>query len=848
MSAGNMPGAGGFTRSFFHLSLIAAIAAGASAIILNVNGYYVFVLANVALLGLVGVGMNVLIGLSGQISFGHVGFYAIGAYTVAILGNSGVNFWIAWPAGALIAAIIGALLALPALRVKGPYLAMVTIAFGFIVEHTIVEMRGLTGGQNGMMGIAAPTLGALAQGERAVAIIAVVATALAYICYALLSRGAWGAALRAVRDSEPASESIGLNPVAIKTAAFAISAFCAGAAGGLFAPLSGFVTPHTFGFSQSILFVLVVMIGGAGFALGPIIGALIVGILPEVLSSLEDFRLLFFGAMLLVVLWVAPGGVVGLALSLLDFVRQKLWPVASRPDKPEARIAAPEASLARRNRMGLAAQDLGINFGGVRAVDALSFSAAPGQVTSLIGPNGAGKTTALNMLSGFYSPTHGDFSLGQKNLGAAGALRVARAGIARTYQTSQLFGSISVLENVALAMTRGKLGPLLGSGRLTAPDIRARSLALLDYCGYGGDPDGRAADLPHVDRRLVEIARALAIDPDAILLDEPAAGLSSEDKQALAALLRRIADAGLTVVLVEHDMTLVMGVSDSIVVLDAGRRLAIGSPADVRADPAVRNAYLGESGSADIPARVRTERAASEELLGVNQLVAGYGAEPVLHRVDLQVRHGEVVALLGANGAGKSTLMRTLAGLHRPVLSGGVTFNGRDVGSLAAEQIVALGMILSPEGRQVFPELSVLENIRLGAFLQPEGRDKRVEEMLMKFPRLRERLHQRAGLLSGGEQQMLALARALMSRPKILLLDEPSLGLAPKVVADLFASLDSLRADSMTILLVDQMASLSLQLADYAYVIEGGRVVAEGDAASLQSDGALSRAYLGDVA
>lgn len=848
MSVSNAPGAGGSALSILHVGVIAAIAACASGIILNVNGYYVFVLANVALLGLVGVGMNVLIGLSGQISFGHVGFYAIGAYTVAILGKSGVNFWIAWPAGALFAAVIGALLALPALRVKGPYLAMVTIAFGFIVEHTIVEMRGLTGGQNGMMGISAPGLGSLAQGERAVAIIAVVATAIATIAFTQLSRGAWGAALRAVRDSEPASESIGLNPIAIKTAAIAISAFCAGAAGGLFAPLSGFVTPHTFGFSQSILFVLVVMIGGAGFAPGPIVGALIVGILPEVLSSLEDFRLLFFGAMLLVVLWVAPGGVVGLALSLLAFVKQKL-PKAFAPGDVEAPFkATPVASLARRACKGLSAHDLGISFGGVRAVDALTFAAAPGQVTSLIGPNGAGKTTALNMLSGFYIPSSGSFSLGEEKLGAAGALRVARAGLARTYQTSQLFGSISVLDNVALAMNRGKLGPLLGSARLRSRDIRARSLVLLDYCGYAGDPDARAGDLPHVDRRLVEIARALAIDPDAILLDEPAAGLSTDDKQALAALLRRIADAGLTVVLVEHDMTLVMGVSDSIVVLDAGRRLASGSPAEIRANPDVRNAYLGEGGSADVPARARTERASTEELLGVNQLVTGYGAEPVLDRVDLQVRRGEVVALLGANGAGKSTLMRTLAGLHRPVLSGGVTFNGRDVGSLPAEDIVALGMILSPEGRQVFPELSVLDNIRLGAFLQPDGRDERVEEMLVKFPRLRERLHQRAGLLSGGEQQMLALARALMSRPKILLLDEPSLGLAPKVVADLFASLDSLRAESMTILLVDQMAGLSLQLADYAYVIEGGRVVAEGDAASLQGDGALTRAYLGSVA
>lgn len=232
-------------------------------------------------------------------------------------------------------------------------------------------------------------------------------------------------------------------------------------------------------------------------------------------------------------------------------------------------------------------------------------------------------------------------------------------------------------------------------------------------------------------------------------------------------------------------------------------------------------------------------------MLGVGALVAGYGAEPVLHGIDLQVRRGEVVALLGANGAGKSTLMKALAGLHRPVL-GGIHLEGRELKNLGAEQVVAQGVVLVPEGRQVFPELSVLDNIRLGAFLHPVDRDARVEEQLQRFPRLRERLQQRAGLLSGGEQQMLAIARALMSRPRILLLDEPSLGLAPKIIAELFAALDRLRREGMTLLLVDQMAGLALALADRAYVIEGGRIVAQGTAAEIAADGALAQAYLGE--
>ena len=486
-----------------------------------------------------------------------------------------------------------------------------------------------------------------------------------------------------------------------------------------------------------------------------------------------------------------------------------------------------------------------MQFGGVRAVSELSFEARAGEVTALIGPNGAGKTTALNMIGGFYRPSSGGYRLGERALGGQPALRVARAGIARTYQTSQLFGSLSVLDNVVLAMARGRLGPLLGSARLASAPLRARAQVLLDWCGYHGSATAQADALPHVDRRLVEIARALALDPDALLLDEPAAGLSTEDKARLAGLLRRIAEAGLAVLLVEHDMPLVMGVSDRVVVLDAGQRLAVGTPAEVQADPAVRQAYLGES-SGGQPARRREAPAQPrEEVLGVGALVAGYGAEPVLHGIDLAVRRGEVVALLGANGAGKSTLMRALAGLHRPLAGGGIHLEGRALDALGAEQVVALGMVLVPEGRQVFPELSVLDNIRLGAFLDPADRDARVEQMLERFPRLRERLHQRAGLLSGGEQQMLAIARALMSRPRVLLLDEPSLGLAPKVIAELFAALDRLRAEGMTLLLVDQMAALALSLADRAYVIEGGRIIAQGTADEIANDPKLAGAYLG---
>ena len=767
----------------------------------SANQYYVFIMAMLGITAIVGIGLNVLLGLTGQVSFGHVGFYALGAYTVAIFTKLG--FWAALPIAALVATLTGALLALPAVRVKGPYLAMVTIAFGFIVENAAVEWRGLTGGQNGLMGTFSPS----GFGERGVALLSIGVAALATAVYWFLSQSRFGQAMRAVKDAETAAESIGLSPVRIKTAAFAISALGAGIAGALFAALSGFVTPSTFAFSQSILFVLVVMIGGAGYVAGPLVGAAIVVLLPEFLAALAEYRLLFFGALLLLVLWLAPEGIVGTVLRLLSKRRRP------RPAHKD------EISIAHGPRATLAVQGLSISFGGVRAAHDITLEAKPGEVTSLIGPNGAGKTTVLNMLSGFYRPDAGTIRIGDLQIQGMPAWRIARAGIARTYQTTQLFGSMTVAENLAIAG---------GSENLAA------------FVGYAGDLDARASDLPHVDKRLVEIARALATKPSVLLLDEPAAGLSAEDKAKLARLLRRIADAGIAVVLVEHDMSVVMGISDRVVVLDAGLRIASGAPAEVQRDPAVRKAYLGETHER----KAAGKRARGAPLLEIGRLAAGYGAEPVLKDIDLRVHDGEMVAVLGANGAGKSTLMRAVAGLHRPV-NGEIALSGHDLAREPAHRVVRRGAVLVPEGRQVFPELSVLDNLALGAFSREKWDRAEIDAMLERFPRLRARLHQRAGLLSGGEQQMLAIARGLMAKPHLLLLDEPSLGLAPQVVNDLFDALDRLRGESVTILLVDQMAGLALALADRAYLIEGGRIVASGTAAEISGEGTLEKAYLG---
>ena len=809
------------------LSVLACLIA-AAAFAAYANGYYVFIIATMALTAIVGIGLNVLVGLTGQVSFGHVGFYAIGAYTVAILTTAvKLPFTLALLAAAVLSGLTGALLALPALRVRGPYLAMITIAFGFIVENVAVEWRELTGGQNGIMGIPSPMAFDASFGERGVALLAIGIAGVLLYAFWHLSASDWGKAMRGVKDSELAAESIGINPVAVKTTAFAVSAVCAGIAGGLFAPLSGFVTPSTFTFSQSLLFVLVVMIGGAGSVTGPLVGAAIVVLLPEFLAGLAEYRLLFFGGLLLLVLWIAPEGIVGETSRLL---RRR---TAGRVPDP---ASAADLNLAPARPLRIAVDNLAIAFGGVKAVNGVALNAEPGAITSLIGPNGAGKTTVLNMLGGFYRPDAGSICYAEREFAGKAAYLIARAGVARTYQTSQLFGSMSVYDNLAIAHCKGKL-------KLGQKDLRFSAERLAAFVGYRGDLARRAADLPHVDRRLIEIARALATDPGVLLLDEPAAGLSGEDKERLAQLLRRIADSGITLMLVEHDMSLVMGISDHVVVIDAGVCIAAGAPREVQGDPAVKRAYLGEDAgrpSASKGAAVAT----SDKVLEVAQLRAGYGAEPVLKGIDLRVKQNEMVAVLGANGAGKSSLMRALAGLHRPV-EGSISMLGRELHHLPAHKVVAQGVILVPEGRQVFPELTVTDNIRLGAFLHTKTEEGEVEAMLERFPNLKARRNQRAGLLSGGEQQMLALARGLMARPRLLLLDEPSLGLAPAIINELFAALDRLRQEKVTILLVDQMAGLALALADRAYVIESGAIVAAGSAGEIAAAGALHQAYLG---
>ena len=812
---------------------ILVLTALALALLGGVNGYLQFVFGLVAIWTILCAGLNVLFGLTGLVSLGQVGFFAIGAYAHAILSQAGLSFWLALPLGAIVAALVGCVLAIPAVRMAGPFLAMVTIAFAFIVEHLAIEWRALTGGQNGLFGFDAPVLFGHAFTETDLVRLAIVLAALSLLAFRRLAVSGWGIAMSALRDQEISAGSLGYDPFRTKLAAFAIAAGAAGLAGGLFAQLMQFIAPTNFVLSQSILFLFAVILGGAGTVLGPLAGAAVAVLLPEFLAGLAEYRLLFFGALLVAVLLIAPRGIVGTIAAFLPRRPTRIDPAATDAALAFVTPAQPH---------GLTVSGLGIAFGGVRAVSGAAFEARPGDVTAIIGPNGAGKTTLLNMVSGFYRPDEGRIETGGTDIAGWTMHATARQGIARTYQTTRLFGALTAEDNVLAGFPRGRLGGIFTA--LGTPDRRAMARALLRLVGYTGDPETPASDLPHVDRRLVEIARALALRPDVLLLDEPAAGLMQGDKRALAQVLRRLADAGIAVVLVEHDMELVMGISDRILALDAGEPIAFGAPDQIRSDARVIAAYLGE-GNLSVPARALSHAPGAVDTLVVKDLCAGYGAADELQSVNLRVGQGELVALLGANGAGKSTFLRTVSGLMAPT-SGRVILNDDYIEGQPPHQVVDRGLVLVPEGRQVFPDLSVAYNIELGAYrrgTRPDAAE--IEALLARFPRLRDRWHSPAGLLSGGEQQMMAIARGLVARPRLLLLDEPSLGLAPGMVEELYSVLAELRDDGITILLVDQMASLALAAADRGYILEQGRIVAEGSAQDLLQDDALIAAYLG---
>ncbi|MEX1008264.1 MAG: ATP-binding cassette domain-containing protein [Acidimicrobiia bacterium] len=784
----------------------------------------------------------VVTGYAGQLSLAQYGLAGMGAWIAAkLVAEAGFPFELALIAGVLGAIPVGVLVGLPALRTRGVNLAVATLGLALVIESQILNHPIRSGGFFGIS-IGTPTifgidLDPVMYPERYAA-FAFLAFGVLALLVANLRRSRAGRRLIAVRTNERAAAALGISVFGAKLYAFGLAAGIAAVGGVLIAFQRPTVVFYpTFSIFQSIFVVVYAVIGGIGYVAGALIGGamapgnFVTTVSGELLNDDQAVQI-GLGILLIVVLVALPNGLASLRL-----------PSRLLASVPRRRARAPSLAsgteVVRVAPMALDVHEVSVRFGGVQAVIDVSVALRPGEVVGLIGPNGAGKTTLIDAITGFAN-ARGRVELDGRDVSRWSARRRARAGLGRSFQSLELFESMTVYENLRAASDRrDPLAYLIGLVHPGDDALSPTALAAIREFGLEDDLDRRPDELPYGRRRLVAIARAVAAGPSVLLLDEPAAGLGDRETAELGRLVRHLADEwGLAVLMVEHDVALVLRVCDRVTVLDEGRNLASGAPAEIRHDPRVVAAYLGEPVTEPAPRAPRSAastRAPAEPLVEARGLRAGYGDLAAVHELDLTIAPGEIVALLGPNGAGKTTTLLTVAGELAP-LDGDVRVLGQPAG-MSLHRLVRRGLGFVPEERAVIASLNTSANLKLS-----RGS---VKVALELFPELQPLLRRRAGLLSGGEQQILTLARALASEPRLLLVDELSLGLAPLVVRRLLLAVRAAADQGVGVLLVEQHAAEALDIADRILVLRHGEVVLTGTSDELRDQlGDLESAYL----
>jgi branched-chain amino acid transport system ATP-binding protein/branched-chain amino acid transport system permease protein len=802
-------------------------------------------------LAVAAMGLNLCIGYTGLVSFGHGAWFGIGAYAAGLFQLNWFpgQIWLPLLLSTIVVAAASAFVGAVILRRRGVYFSLLTLALAALTYTTAFRWTKLTGGEDGLGGLKRGSFSGHSLDNTLYYYIVVAILCLGVLFLLLrLVRSPFGHVLMAIRENELRARFQGYPVERYKLGVFVISAVVTGFAGALIGFQNYLVSAEAVSVPFSGELLAIVVIGGMHSMLGPALGALFFVLFRELLSIWTPNWLLWFGLLFVAFVLYSPGGLVGIWATFsrrwwpppeetAAMSRRKIYEGLTLPDF--LRPAAGEGPV-------LEVEGVSKSFGGIRAVRNASLEVRPGEIHALIGPNGAGKTTLFNLVSGLYAPDDGTIRLHDRDIQGVPSELICHRGLARSFQITNLFKGLSIYENLRLSLQArapGRFNIWRDIDHFTT--VHAETAELIKFLGLEGIENIEGGDLSYGGQRLVDLGIALGSKPQVLLLDEPLAGLAAAERERVSNLVRNIAQ-NIPVLIVEHDIDRVLGFSREVTVMNQGEVLMTGSPEAVRADRRVQEIYTGTGLPTVAHSPTLSAARNAAPILRFEAVNTFYGKSHILHDATLDVRSGEIVALLGRNGAGKSTLLKTLAGLV-PLSSGAIDFAGRDITRLAAPDIARLGIGYVPQGRGLFAGMTVRENLALGRLARKndgsEGAVWDEDQILAYFPRLGERMDVAADYLSGGEQQMVAVARAMSGNVKLLLLDEPFEGLAPTVILELFGVFDRLR-QHVSILIVEHNLDLVLALADRVFALERGAVFHEGPAAPLLADLAYRKKIL----